>query len=54
MDFNIYFIQEIDDFLLPDLIANRPNERLLILRKELLDNYRIDSGPISKELSLFR
>lgn len=54
MDFNLYFIQEIDDYLLPDLIADRPNEKLLILRKELLDNYRIDNGPIRKELSLFK
>jgi hypothetical protein len=27
---------------------------MLVLRKELIDNYRVDSPPIKKELSFFK
>ena len=38
-------IQEVEAFLLPDLISQEPD---LLLRKELVDNYRTNSTPIQR------
>jgi hypothetical protein len=38
--FNCYFIQEIEEYLLPDLVTDRSNShKLTILRKELIGRY---------------
>jgi hypothetical protein len=56
-NFNLYFLQEIDEYLLPDCVTERENsQRVTLLRKELIAKYGEEQGndnlnkskPISK------
>ncbi len=39
LNFRLFFIQEVDHYLLPDVVADK-KEGVMILRKELIDNYK--------------